>query len=435
VVLTEFDGTSQENGLLFARPEVAGEFTRLVPTGVAAHQFLAHHNGRLLIMTNLDAPNGRVVSIPLDDPDRRIEVVPEQSAPIEIAAAAANHLVLVVLDGGSHRVLLYHLDGTPDGEVDLPGPGTITELQGALREPTLFLGYQSFVQPPSALRWEAGKTTVFAQADPPLDPDRVVLERHRAVSDDGAEVGMFVLRRTDTAPPAPTELYGYGGFAINVTPIFDPARLAWLEAGGVVVTANLRGGAEQGEEWHRQGMLGNKQRVFDDFIACAEHLIEVGITTPGRLGIRGRSNGGLLTAAVLLQQPNLFGAVISQVPVTDMYRYQHFTAGRYWTVEYGDAEQDPEAFRWLSAYSPLHNVAPGAEYPPVLLMTAESDDRVVPMHALKFAATLQHAAGGRSENPLMVRVETRAGHGLGKPTSKLIDESADTFGFLLHHLS
>ena len=235
------------------------------------------------------------------------------------------------------------------------------------------------------------------------------------------------VRRSTTTPA------GSSGGAAPANVDVSPARLAWLEAGGVVASANLRGGSELGETWHRQGMLGNKEQVFDDFIACAERLVADGVTTPGRLGIRGGSNGGLLTTAVTLQRPDLFGAVVAQVPVTDMYRYQHFTAGRFWTVEYGDAA-DPEAFGWLSRYSPLHNVRSGVEYPPLLLLTAESDDRVVPMHSLKFVATVQHAAGYRSARPLLVRVETRAGHGLGKPTSKLIDESAAIFGFLLHHL-
>jgi prolyl oligopeptidase len=245
---------------------------------------------------------------------------------------------------------------------------------------------------------------------------------------------MFVVRHRDTALPAPVELYGYGGFAINLTPTFDPARLAFLEAGGVVAVANLRGGAELGEEWHEQGMLANKQQVFDDFVGCAEYLISAGITTAGRLGIRGRSNGGLLTAAVLVQRPDLFGAVVSTVPVADMLRYQRFTAGRYWTVEYGDAA-DADAFEWLIRYSPIHNVQEGGAYPPLLITTGDSDDRVVPMHSYKLAAEIQHAGGGRSEVPWLLRVDTRAGHGLGKPTSKLIEEAADVYGFLLHHLS
>jgi len=436
LVLTEYEGTSNENGLL-CKPldEPDAPMTRIVPTGIASHRFLAHHHGRLIVESNLDAPNGRMVAIPLDAPDERIEIIAEGPRPIEIASAAGGRIVIVDLDEAAHTVRLHGLDGSPEGQVPLPGPGTVAEISGHMDEPAIFLGYQSFLHPPTALCWEDGTTTIFAGEAPPIDPGRVIVERRHALADDGTRIGMHVVRLADTPLPAPTELYGYGGFNINLTPMYAPARLAWLEAGGIVVVANLRGGSEHGEQWHRSGMLGNKQRVFDDFIACAEHLIAEGVTTRERLGIRGGSNGGLLTTAVMLQQPGLFGAVVAQVPVTDMYRYQHFTAGRYWTVEYGDAGEDPEAFRWLGAYSPLHNVRPGVEYPPLLLMTAESDDRVVPMHALKFAATLQHAAGGSSAKPLLLRVETRAGHGLGKPTSKLIDEAADVYGFLLHHLA
>ncbi len=436
LVLTEFDGTSRETGLLvkpLADPDAG--FSRIVGTGVASHQFLAHHDGRFLVLTDLDAPNGRVVSIPAEDLAARTEVVGEGPMPVDLAVAAADRLILMTLDEASHRLACHRLDGTPDGEIPLPARGTVSAIHGTLDDPVVFVGFESFLHPPSALRWEAGRVTRFAGADPRLDPERVLVERRHAVSSDGAEVGMFLMRLRDTAVPAPCELYGYGGFALSITPTYDPARLAWLEAGGVVVVANLRGGTEQGEQWHRQGMLASKQQVFDDFIACAEHLISAGVTTRDRLGIRGRSNGGLLVSAVLVQRPDLFGAVVAQVPVTDMYRYQHFTAGRYWTVEYGDAPEDREAFEWLSRYSPLHNVGDAASYPPVLIMTAESDDRVVPMHSLKLAATLQHAAGGASEEPLLVRVDTRSGHGLGKPVSKLIDETADTFGFLLHHLA
>jgi prolyl oligopeptidase len=436
LVITEFDGTSRENGLL-AKPldDPDAPVVRIVSPNVATHEFLTHHEDRFLVMTDLDAPLGRIAAIPLDDLDRRIEVVPEGAMPIELAAAAAGRLILVTLDEASHRLRLFLPDGEPDGEIELPGPGTVAELNGHMDDPIVYLGFQSFIHPPTALRWEDADTTVFAGAAPRIDPDRVVVERRSTTSTDGADVGMFLIRLEGAPLPAPTELYGYGGFAVNLTPTYDPARLAWLEAGGVIVVANLRGGTERGEEWHRQGMLGNKQQVFDDLFACAEYVIDEGIATRDSLGLRGRSNGGLLAAACLVQRPELFGAVVPQVPVTDMYRYQHFTAGRYWTVEYGDAGEDAEAFEWLSEYSPLHNVGDAASYPPVLIMTAESDDRVVPMHSLKFAAELQHAAGGRSRHPLLVRVETRAGHGLGKPMSKLIDETADAFGFLLHHLS
>lgn len=436
IVITEFDGTSIENGLLYRSLEDPdSDFTRIVHTGVASHDFLAHHDGNLIVQTNLDAPNGRIVAIPLDDLGTRTELISEGPHPIEIAGAAARRIILITMHDASHRLELFQLDGTPDGEIELPELGTVESLTGRLSKPTVYIGFQSFLHPPSVIRWKDGESSTFAKSASVLDADEFVIERLHAKSSDGAEVGMFVVRHKDTTLPAPTELYGYGGYNINITPTYSAARLAWLEAGGVVAVANLRGGAENGEEWHQQGMLDRKQQTFDDFYACAEHLIERAITSASRLGIRGGSNGGLLTAVAMVQRPELFGAVISHVPVTDMYRYQHFTAGRYWTVEYGDAAEDPEAFRYLSAYSPLHNVEAEVDYPPLLVLTAETDDRVVPMHSHKFIAEVQHAAGGKSENPLLERVETRAGHGLGKPTSKLIDEAADVYAFLLHHLS
>jgi prolyl oligopeptidase len=435
LILGEWDGTSHKNGLLYrSTDDLGGEWTRLASPGRALFGFLAHQDGAFLLHTDLDAPNGRLVRMPLDHPEFIEDVVGERHEAIELAAAAAGRLITATLNEASHRLRTFDLDGTPTGSIELPGDGTVDELTGRLQDDTLYIGFQSFLHPPTALRWDGSSVAVFAGAEPPLDPSTVVVERRHVVSTDGAEVGMFMIRLADTVLPAPVELYGYGGYNINLTPLFHPGRLAFLEAGGVVAVANLRGGSELGETWHEQGMLGNKQQTFDDFICCAQSLISDGVGAPGTIGIRGGSNGGLLTAAVMIQRPDLFGAVVSQVPVADMLRYQHFTAGRYWTVEYGDADQDPEAFEWLLAYSPYHNVAAGVTYPPLLITTAESDDRVVPMHSLKFAAAVQHASGGVSGHPLLVRVETRAGHGMGKPTSKLIDEAADIFAFLLHHL-
>jgi prolyl oligopeptidase len=242
---------------------------------------------------------------------------------------------------------------------------------------------------------------------------------------------MFLTHRKDLALDGrnPTLLYGYGGFMVGLLPAFTPGVLAWVEQGGIYVVANLRGGDEYGEAWHQAAMLERKQNVFDDFIAAAEWLIAAGYTSTPRLGIMGGSNGGLLVAACMLQRPDLFGAVICQVPVTDMLRYHRFTIGRYWTGEYGNAQENAEHFRFLKAYSPLHNVADGATYPPTLITTADTDDRVVPAHARKLAATLQAADSGH--NPILLRVEFKAGHGLGKPTAKVIDEKADTYAFLL----
>jgi prolyl oligopeptidase len=226
----------------------------------------------------------------------------------------------------------------------------------------------------------------------------------------------------------PTLLYGYGGFNVNQTPAFSVSRLVWIEQGGVFAQAVLRGGSEYGEDWHRAGMLEKKQNVFDDFIAAAEWLVANKVTTPKKLAIQGGSNGGLLVAACMLQRPDLYGAVLCQVPVADMLRYHRFTVGRYWTGEYGNAETNPEHFRFMHAYSPLHNVTPGTAYPPTLITSADTDDRVVPAHAKKLAATLQAAQAGT--NPILIRVDTKAGHGAGKPTAKVIEEQADLYAFL-----
>jgi prolyl oligopeptidase len=435
LVLSEWNGTARENGLLvheLIEPLGSG-WVRLVDHGVAVHDVVDSSGGDLLVLTDLGAPRRRVVRLPMAG-GSSIEVIPESAGTIEYANLAAGRLVLTVLEDASHRVRIHALDGEPRGEVPLPDLGTITGVSGTASESDIYLAFQSFLYPPRVIQVDASGARLFAGAEPPVDPASVTVERIEARSSDGAAVPMFLLRPTGFDRAGPVELYGYGGFTVNVTPMFDPARLAFIQEGGAVAVANLRGGAEFGEEWHRQGMLGRKQQVFDDFIACAEVLIAQGIGAPGTVGIRGRSNGGLLAAACMLQRPDLFGAVVSQVPVTDMLRYQHFTAGRYWTVEYGDAS-DPEAFQWLIAYSPYHRAASVGGLPPLLITTAEGDDRVVPMHALKLAAAVQHAAGGASDRPLLVRIDTRSGHGLGKPASKLIEESADVFGFLLHHLS
>lgn len=443
LVLSEYLGTSHKTGLLYLDLETidlddadAGPpvWTRLVDLGEALHSVLLHADGGLIAHTDRDAPNGAIVHIPFDRSQPTTTVIAEAEGAIEGAVAVAGELLVLRLVDASHVLERYSPSGDPLGSVELPGLGSVVGLSGRFGDSDVYIGYQSFLEAPMVLRWVAGETAVHSETETAIDLSNMIVERRNAISTDGEPVGMFVIRRADAALPGPVELYGYGGFSINMTPVYSPARLAFIEAGGIVVVANLRGGVERGERWHEQGMLANKQQVFDDFIACAEQLIADGITTTGQLGIRGGSNGGLLTAATMIQRPDLFGAVISQVPVTDMLRYQHFTAGRFWTVEYGDAA-DAEAFNWLMEYSPLHNVGDASTYPPLLIATAESDDRVVPMHSHKFAAVVQEAAGGRSERPLLLRVETRAGHGLGKPTAKVIEESADIYAFLLHHLS
>ncbi len=293
--------------------------------------------------------------------------------------------------------------------------------------------FTSFTTPPRILRCDldAGRTVPLTAPSLPFDPGQYVTEQVWYPSKDGTRVSMFLVSRAGAPRPAPVLLTGYGGFNISLTPSFDPSDLLWLDTGGALAVANLRGGGEYGEAWHRAGMRERKQTVFDDFIAAAEWLLAGGVARPGRIAIEGGSNGGLLVGAVMVQRPDLFGAVICRVPVADMLRYHLFTVGRFWIPEYGCAD-DPDAFAWLYRYSPYHNVRDGVAYPPTLVMTADTDDRVAPGMAKKFAARLQEASsGGR----VLLRVETRAGHGAGKPIGKQIDEQADMCEFLSQYLT
>lgn len=436
LVLTEWSGTSLENGLLVSPlPGEAGRptWSRVVDHSVGVHDVLERLGEALLVLTDVDAPNKRIVLLPLDGTSPST-VVPESDTVIERSALSAQGIVVVRVSDGCHTVEVRTEAGNVE-HLDLPGHGTVTSLAAAVTEHDILINYESFVQCPAVFERDGDGLARWAGQSAPIDLQSVDVRRLHATSTDGARVPMWVFSAAGPEGPTPVELYGYGGFSIPVTPMYNPARLAFLEAGGSVALANLRGGIEYGEAWHRAGMLGSKQQVFDDFIACATALVDSAVATHGSVGASGRSNGGLLTAACMVQRPDLFGAVVSQVPVTDMLRYQHFTAGRYWTVEYGDSS-DPEAFRWLHAYSPYHRVVEdGIDPPPLLVTTGVGDDRVVPMHSFKLVAAVQHAVGGSSAVPVLLRVDTRAGHGLGKPLSKLIAESAHVYAFLLHHLS
>ena len=339
---------------------------------------------------------------------------------------------MVTLHDVHHRVQRYSRDGALLGEIPLPGLGTVAGISGRREDAEAFLGFTGYLDPLTTLRYDFASGEVTTLRAPELDFDASLYETRQVFypSRDGTRIPMFLTHRKGLALDGdnPTLLYGYGGFNISLTPAFTVHRLAWLEQGGLLAVANLRGGSEYGEAWHQAGILERKQNVFDDFIAGAEWLIANGYTRRERLAIQGGSNGGLLVAACETQRPDLFGAVLCQVPVADMLRYHRFTVGRYWTTDYGNAEADPEHFRFLSAYSPLHNVRPGTAYPPTLVTSADTDDRVVSAHAKKFAAALQAGQGG--EAPILLRVETKAGHGAGKPTTKQIDEQADLYAFL-----
>jgi prolyl oligopeptidase len=434
LILHVWEGTDRRNRFYYCDLAGDGEFVRLIDTLEARYEFIANDGPLFYFNTDLEAPNGRIIAINIENParDQWREIISDGSDVIDFSLMVNGRFVLAVLHHAHHKLYIYRRDGTLEREIGLPTLGAIWELSGKPQDTELFINFQSFLYPPTILRYDftTAELTLFHQPQVDFDPAQFITRQIFFTSKDGTRVPMFLTHKKDLAHDGnnPTLLYGYGGFSVNLPPVFNPTRLLWLERGGVYAQANLRGGNEYGEEWHAAGMLANKQNVFDDFISAADWLISSGYTKPARLAIEGRSNGGLLVAACMLQRPDLFGAVHCAVPVTDMLRYHKFTAGRYWTPEYGNAEENAEHFAFLLAYSPAHNVRPGATHPPILITTADTDDRVVPMHARKLAAALQSA--DNEGGPTLLRVETRAGHGLGKPTGKLIDEATDVYSFL-----
>ncbi len=391
--------------------------------------------GRFFFRTDEGAPRGRVVAVDLARSRTPVEVLPEGKDKLEGVAIVNRTLVALRLQDASSRVELHDLDGRLLRAVPLPGLGTVSGLTGEPDDPEMFLGFTSFTQPATPYRWDftAEALTRFEETAGREGPSAYQVQQVFCTSKDGTRIPMFLVHRRGLAPDGrrPTLLYGYGGFNISLTPVYSPATRVWLDRGGLFAVANLRGGGEYGEAWHEAGMGDRKQNVFDDFVAAAEWLVTAGWTRADKLAIQGGSNGGLLVGAVMTQRPELFGAVVCQVPVADMLRYHLFTVGRFWIPEYGSSE-DRDQFAVLYRYSPLHNVRDGVDYPATLVMTADTDDRVAPGMAKKLAARLQAATGGR--RPLLIRVETRAGHGLGKPVSKQIDEQADVYRFLFRAL-
>ena len=397
----------------------------------ARYDLIAGVEGTLYLLTDRDAPLGRVVAVDLESPDELREVIAEGTDAIERVRLVGNRLAVVTLHDAHHRLAIHELDGRHVTDVALPGLGTVEDLAGRREDPDLYLAFMTFAAPPSvlAVSMADGGVQAVQQQQLAWNPDDYVTEQVFVTSADGTRVPLFLSHRRDVLPSGevPTLLYGYGGFQVSIGPIFKPEWLAWMERGGLLAVASLRGGGEYGRAWHDAGRLANKQNVFDDFAACARWLAASGWTRPGRIGISGRSNGGLLVGASITQHPELFGAAIAEVGVMDMLRFHRFTIGWGWTSDYGSAD-DPEQFRTLLAYSPLHNIRDGTAYPPTLVTTGDHDDRVVPGHSFKFAAALQAAQAG--DGPVLIRIDTDAGHGLGKPVSKLIDERADVLAFL-----
>ncbi len=393
---------------------------------------------RLYLRTNLRGSTYGLYLLHAQRPDlaSAAELVkPRPDAVLDSFSVVGSRLVLTYLERATSRLRLAGLDGTQATEHDLPGIGSLFGLGSEWDGAELFYGFSSYTVPPSVYRIDlaTGEQTLWRRVDADLDPDRYDVRQVTYASRDGTPITMFVVHPRDLRLHGgnPTYLTGYGGFNISMTPGFSRSLLLWLEHGGVVAVPNLRGGGEYGETWHQRGMLGNKQNTFDDFIAAAEWLVASGYTTPDRLAVSGGSNGGLLMGAVLTQRPELFRAVVVQVPLLDMLRYHRFLIARLWIPEYGSPD-DPEQFAWLRTYSPYHHVRDGVAYPAVLLATAESDTRVDPMHARKMAARLQAAT--RSPHPVLLRLESKAGHGAGKPITKVLEELTDTWSFVFQEL-
>jgi prolyl oligopeptidase len=436
LILTVRHGTSPKNRIYYRELNRDGDFIRLLDNADASYQFIGNKGTVFYFVTDLNAPKYRVIAIDVKNPDRENwkEIIPEnKKAVIDNARIINNQLVLVYIEDVKHKLQIYSLDGKFVKEIKLPGIGTISGLSGRQGDTEMFFGFTSFLYPMNVFRYDfkTGQLETFFEVNlKGFNPKDYEVKQVFYESKDGVKVPMYIVHRRGIKLDGnnPTLLYGYGGFNISIMPSFSAQRLLWLEIGGVYAVANLRGGSEYGEEWHMAGMLDKKQNVFNDFISAGEWLIKNGYTNPKKLVINGGSNGGLLVAACMVQRPDLFGAVVCQVPVIDMLRYHKFTVGRYWIPEYGNAEANPDHFKFLYAYSPLHNVKKGVIYPPIIITTADHDDRVVPLHAYKFTAALQSANAG--DTPVLLRVETKAGHGAGKPTSKIIEEQSDIYAFL-----
>ncbi len=415
-----------------------GKFAPLVPE-ITNDTFYVVDNvgGQLLVATNRGAPNWRVVQI---DPANIAEaswktILAERPEPLDSVTTAGGKLFATYLKDVATRAYVHGLDGTLENEIALPGVGSASGFGGPNDSPFVFYTFNSLSVPPTIYRYDVATrvSSVFRAPNVPgYDAAEFETKQVFYPSKDGTRIPMFLVYRKGLQLDGnnPTLLYGYGGFNIVVSPTFSAARIALLEQGFVYASANLRGGAEYGEEWHRQGMKLEKQNVFDDFISAAEWLIEQKYTSPARLAITGRSNGGLLVGAVMNQRPELFGAAVPEVGVMDMLRFHKFTIGWNWIADYGSSD-DPEEFKALYAYSPLHNIRPGVKYPPTLITTADHDDRVVPAHSFKYAATLQALAS--PENPALIRIETKSGHGASSLTKQL-EAAGDIYAFLMHNL-
>lgn len=438
LVITVTKGTERENGVFYKDLRAAdSQVVELLKDFDAEYTFIGNDGGTFWFQTDLKAPLGRIIAIDTNHPEKSAwkELVPESNNSLQGTSAVGNKFVAVYLADAKTKVQLFNLDGSPAGEISLPGIGAAAGFGGAQKDKETFYSFTSYTDPGTIYRYDftTGASSVFKKPEVKYNPDDFVTEQVFYPSKDGTKIPMFLSYKKGMSQNGqnPTLLYGYGGFNISITPRFSVQNIVWMEQGGVYAVANLRGGGEYGKAWHDAGRLANKQNVFDDFISAGEWLIRNNYTRTSNLAINGGSNGGLLVGACMTQRPDLFGAALPAVGVMDMLRFQKFTIGWAWVSDYGSSENADE-FKTLYAYSPYHNIKDGVEYPPTLITTADHDDRVVPAHSYKFAARMQHAQAGN--NPIIIRIETSAGHGAGTPVSKQIEQATDALAFLKYHL-
>ena len=438
LVITVSKGTDDKYRIFYKDlAEPYGMPIELISNFEAEYSFLGNDGPVFYFKTDLDAPRGKVIAMDIRKSAREHwkELIPQSKDTLTSVNLVGNMFVANYLKDAVTAVKLFDMSGKHVRDVQFPGIGSAGGFGGKRTDTETFYTFSSFATPPSNYRYDliTGESTLLQQAKVDINPGDYDVKQVFYNSKDGTRVPMFIVHRKGIKLDGnnPTLLYGYGGFNISMTPSFSISRIGWLEMGGVWAMANLRGGGEYGEEWHQAGTKLNKQNVFDDFIAAGEWLVSNKYTQPKKLAIQGGSNGGLLVGAVMTQRPDLFGACLPAVGVMDMLRFHKFTIGWAWVDDYGSSD-DPEQFKALQKYSPYHNMKKGTKYPATLVTTADTDDRVVPGHSFKFAAALQEAHGG--ESPTLIRIETRAGHGAGKPTDKIIEEVADQYAFLVKNL-
>ena len=438
LVIYVWHGTAAENAVFILDLEdKEAQVKEMLPDFDAEYGVVGNQDSRFFIKTDHSAPQNRLVAIDLQHPAAEAweELIPEGEDKLEDMYLVGERLIATYLHHAAHQVRFFKIDGTPDGELALPDLGTVIGFGGKSDDMETFYKFSNFTTPGTVYHFNLGtrEAQVFRAPDLEFDPEDYVTEQVFYESKDGTRVPLFISHRKDLEinGDTPAYLYGYGGFNIPVPVSFSVPNLVWMEMGGIYAQAHLRGGAEYGREWHEAGMKHNKQNVFDDFIAAAEYLMDEGYTRKEKLVIGGRSNGGLLIGACMTQRPDLFGVCLPNVGVMDMLRFHKFTIGWAWVSDYGSPD-DPEEFETLAAYSPYHNIRPGVSYPPTMVMTGDHDDRVFPAHSFKFAAKLQQTQAG--DAPVLIRIETRAGHGAGKPTAKLIEEFSDMWTFALANM-